>query len=98
MSAGFPSAKSDIDSRAGSLVVAVRDSLYNAQRFSIELANDTRFTNANLVTAGYLSAEATLLHTAFTDLQNLYNVAHALGTQATANDFFFSAGQLTGVV
>ncbi len=98
MSVGFPSSKSDLDSRAGSLVCAVRDSLYNAQRFSVLLQNDTRFSAANLITLGYVSAEGTLLKAGFTDLANLYNVAHALGTQAVANDFFFSAGQLAGVV
>jgi len=98
MSVGFPAAKSDLDSRAGSLVCAVRDSLYNAQRFSVILQNDPRFTSGNLVTLGYVSAEATLLKAGFTDLANLYNVAHALGTQGTVNDFFFNAGQLAGVV
>lgn len=98
MSVGFPAAKNDIDSRAGGLVVAVRDSLYNAQRFSVILQNDPRFTSANLVTLGYVTAEATLLKAAFTDLANLYGISHALGTQATANDFFFNASQLAGVV
>ena len=98
MSVGFPAAKQDIDSRAGSLVTAVRDSLYNAQRFSVLLTNAARFSAATLVPAVYTSAERTLLVASFTDLANLYSVAHALGTQSAANDFFFNAGQLTGVV
>jgi hypothetical protein len=98
MSVGFPAAKSDLDSRAGSLVTGVRDSLYNAQRFSVLLQNDARFAAAALTALGYTSPEGTLLKAGFTDLANLYNIAHALGTQAVANDFFFNAGQLTGVV
>lgn len=98
MSVGFPAAKSDVDSRAGSLVTAVRDSLYNAQRFNTLLQNDARFATAALTALGYTSAEGTLLKAGFTDMLNLYNIAHALGTQSVANDFFFNAGQLTGVV
>ncbi|SRR5216684_2135188 len=98
MSVGFPSSKSDLDSRAGSLIVAVRDSLYNCQRFSILLQNDARFSAANLLTLGYVAAEGTLLKAGFTDMTSLYNVAHANGTVLANNDFFFNAGQLTGVV
>jgi len=98
MSVGFPASKSDIDSRAGGLVTALRDTLYDCQRFSSLLQNDTRFSAANMLTLGYSAAEATLLKAAFTDLTALYNISHALGTQAVANDFFFNAGQLTGVV
>ena len=98
MSVGYPSTKSDLDSRAGMLITAARDSLYNCQRFNTLLQNDVRFSAANLITIGYTSAEGTLLKASFTDLTSLYNVAHANGTVLANNDFFFNAGQLTGVV
>ncbi len=98
MTVGFSTTKGDLDSRAGQLVTAVRDALYNCQRFSTLLQNDTRFSAANLIPLGYTAAEATLLKAAFTDLTSLYNVSHANGTVLANNDFFFNAGQLTGVV
>jgi len=51
-----------------------------------------------LLTLGYVAAEGTLLKAGFTDMTSLYNVAHANGTVLANNDFFFNAGQLTGVV
>lgn len=102
MSVGFPSTKSDFDSRAGQLATGLRDTLMNWQRF-YQLVTSAQWGSANLVSvAGYSSAEATTLINAATDIggtgNSLYNIAHAAGTLPSANDFFFNAGKLTGVV
>lgn len=99
MSVGFTATKADIDARAGQLAMAVRDDLLRAAQFC-DLLNDTSiFANdAALIALGYTQAEVTVLRAAFTDLKALYNLAHAAGTQASPNDFFFNAKHLTGVV
>jgi hypothetical protein len=40
----------------------------------------------------------TVLRAAFTDLKALYTLSRAGATQPAANDFFFNAKHLTGVV
>jgi hypothetical protein len=96
---GFEINKAGIDQRAGGLVLALRDDLYRCAQFC-DLLNDTSiFANdAALIAYGYTQAEVTLLRAAFTDLKALYSVAHAAGTVGSANDFFFSAKHLVGVV
>jgi hypothetical protein len=99
MSVGFPISKSDIDNRAGQLVMTLRDTLANCARFC-DLLNDTSiFANDTALTAlGYSQAEVTTLRASFTDMKSLYNVSHANGTVPSNNDFFFNAKHLTGVV
>lgn len=98
MSVGFSKTKADIDAQAGSLVTAVRDSLRRAAAFKAVLDNTNVITDAYLLTLNYSQAEINLLRAAFSDLNSLYNVAHANGTVSSNNNFFFSADQLTGVI
>ena len=102
MSVGFPSAKSDFDSRAGQLVTAVRLNLYNCSQFCALLQGTPWSTDANLVALGYTAAEVTLLKAAFTDLggtgNSLYRIANGLAFVGSANNFFFNSNQLCGVV
>jgi hypothetical protein len=96
---GFEINKAGIDQRAGGLVLALRDDLYRAAQFC-DLLNDTSiFANdAALIAYGYTQGEVTTLRASFTDLKALYNVSHAAGTVPSANDFFFNAKHLTGLV
>jgi len=99
MSVGFTLTKADIDARAGSLVVAVRDALARCAAFNA-LLNDTGIIpdNAFLTGLGYTSPEVTTLRAAFVDLSKLNDVARAAATQSPASDFFFNAKKLTGTV
>jgi len=101
VSVGFSVTKGDFDARAGSLAKAVRDDLYECSRF-FGLLTSSQWGSSGLVAIGYTSAEATTLIAAFTDLggtgNSLYNIAHAAGTLTAANDFFFNAKLLTGVI
>jgi hypothetical protein len=99
VSLGFPLGKADIDNKAGSLVVGVRDALDRCKQMC-DLLNNTNIipNDAFLTGLSYSGAEVTTLRAAFTDLKALYNVAHAAGTVPSNNDFFFNAQKLTGVV
>jgi hypothetical protein len=101
MSVGFLANKAAIDSRAGSLVVAVRDNLLACSQFCAWLQSAQQ-SDANLITLGYVQAEVTTLKAAFTDLGgagiSLYNIAHGGTLPGGPNDFFFNAKLLTGCV
>lgn len=101
MSVGFLANKTAIDSQAGSLVVAVRDSLYRASQFCAWLQSSQQ-ADANLIALGYVQAEVTTLKAAFTDLGgtgiSLYNISHGGTLPGGPNDFFFNAKLLTGCV
>ena|SRR5258707_1343125 len=101
MPVGFPATKSDFDSRAGSLVTAVRDDLYRCSLFCA-LLQSSPWADANLIALGYTQAEVTTLKGAFTDLGgagvSLYGIAHGGTLPGGPNDFFFNAKLLTGVV
>lgn len=93
--AGFPTTKNDIDARVGGVIVTLRDTLESATRIKAWL--DTQ-TDADLTGRGYTSTEVAQLKSAFTDLDNLRKVANGVQGQANANDFFFWADKLTGLL
>jgi hypothetical protein len=95
MPVGYPALKTDIDARAGQLVLTLRDTLTRIQ--SLKLFLDAQSDGA-LTALGYSSADVTVLRAGITDLDNLRKVATALGTQAAANDFFYNAKYLVGVL
>lgn len=99
MSVGYTSLKGDFDSRAGQLATSLAVNLYQCNQFYL-LLTSSAWGQTNLVNLGYTSGEATTLINAFTDLggtgNSLYKIAHAGGTVASANDFFFNAKQLMG--
>jgi len=101
MSVGFLANKAAIDSQAGGLVVAVRDSLYKASQFCAWLQAAAQ-ADANLVALGYTSGEVTTLKAGFNDLggtgSSLYRIAHGQAFVGSNNDFFFNAALLTGCV
>ena len=69
MSVGFLANKTAVDSQAGGLVVAVRDSLYRASQFCAWLQSSQQ-ADANLIALGYTQAEVTTLKAGFNDLSN----------------------------
>ncbi len=101
MSVGFPQNKVDIDARAGSLAVQVRDMLSSIQVFQAFLSGKT---SADLVKLGYTDGtsgtvdEVTLLKSAYTQLDQLRLVAIGQGTVTAANNFLFFSDQITGVL
>ena len=60
MTVGFLANKNAIDSQAGGLVVAVRDSLYRRSQFCAWLQS-TQQADANLIALGYTQGEVTTL-------------------------------------
>lgn len=102
MSVGFPLTKGDLDSRAGSLVVAARDSLYNCSQFCFKLQNYATLTDPAMIAMNYTQAEVTTMKSAFLDLggtgSSLYRIANGLAFVGSNNDFFFNAKLLTGAV
>ena len=102
MSVGFPAVKADFDTRAGALATALRDDLARWNQF-YTLVTSSTWGQANLVGIGYSSGEATTLIAAATDLgastgASLFNLARAGATLGSANDFWFNAKLLCGVV
>ncbi len=99
MPVGFAIAKADIDNRAGSLAMTLRDDLARCAAFC-DLLNDTGiFANDQaLINLGYTQAEVDTLRASFTDLKKLWSISHAAATQGATNDFWFNAKHLTGVV
>lgn len=99
MSVGLPRDKASLDSKAGSLISTLKETLRQCAAFSDMLSNTNNFADDAALTAlGYSGAEVTLLRGAFLDLKALNNVANNAATVTPTNDFFFRAGRLTGVV
>lgn len=96
MSIGYAVTKVDVDNTMGRLIVAARESLLDCVAFKKWLDDAALGTDAFLTTLGYSAGEITTIRAAFTAMNNLNNIAHNAGTQATTNDFFFDAKKLTG--
>lgn len=92
--AGYPLDKVTINARVGFLATQLRDALTEVARVKTVLDG---LVDGDLTAMGYTSTEVAQLRSAFTDLNALNLIAHAQGTQAVANDFFFWANKLTGV-
>jgi hypothetical protein len=97
MTVGFTQTKDDVNNRAGQLAVGLRDTLAECVQFKAWL-DDAATTDAFLSGLGFSSGEITLLRASFTDLAKLSDISHAAATQSPANDFWFNARHLTGVV
>lgn len=103
MSVGFPLTKTDLDNRAGGLVVTLRDTLYRCSQMCTLLNDTTIIPNDAFLTAmGYSAGEVAFLRNSFTDLGgtggSLYRIALGQVNLPGANDFYFNAKHLTGVV
>lgn len=97
MSVGYGITKPDIDSRAGQLVVSLRDDLVRILQFKAWL-DDAATTDQFLAGLTYTAGDIATLRAAFTDLAKLSDISHAQAIQAVANDFWFNAKHLTGTL
>lgn len=95
MAVGWPADKTTIDQRAGQVVIALRQALDDVAAFKAFL---DRTPDNTLTALGYSSEDVATLKSAITDLAKLRDLARAQATQPAANDFFFFAKQLTGVL
>jgi hypothetical protein len=95
MSVGFPVAKTDVDQQAANIALQVKRSLQAAHDWKAWL-DDAIHVDSYLTGLGYVAGDITTLRAAAADLDKLYQVAHALATQAATNDFFFNAKSLLG--
>jgi hypothetical protein len=97
MSVGLDLTKAALDSRAGSLAIALRDALRQCSDFC-DLLNNTNVipNDAFLTGMGYTAGEVTTLRAAFTDAKALRNVATAAQTVPSVNDFLFNLKKLMG--
>ena len=97
MSVGFPTSKNDIDSRAGTLAVQLRDAFLGVQRFQAFLVATP---DATLTAApyNYTAGEVASMKSAYSDLDQLRTIYEGTATLGSVKDFRTFAKQLTGVV
>ena len=92
--AGFAKDQADIDFRAGSLAVSLRNTFAEIERFK-QFLDAT--PDQELEDLGYTSQEVAVLKSAFTDMNKLALIYNGDDIQAAPNDFGFWARQLMGV-
>lgn len=104
MSIGLTLTKADLDNRMAVVFMGIRDNLRKAQEMCT-LLNDTSFfaNDAALIALGYTQTEVTQLRAAFTALGgsgvSLARIATgAVAQGVSANDFYFDAKHLAGVI
>jgi hypothetical protein len=95
MAVGFGQDRTDIDNRAGTLALGLRNTFRDIQSFYQFLGGKT---DAQLLALGYATDEVTLLRNAFTDLRNLQRIYNGNDALATAYDFAANAKNLQGVL
>ncbi len=97
MSLGLSTNKADLDNRAASIALTLRTVMDQIKVYKTKL--DT-LTNADLQSLGYSVSpdEASILKSAFTDLDQLRTVYEGTGTRTPAYDYRTFAKQLTGCV
>lgn len=97
MSVGLTTNKTDLDNRAASIALTLRNTFVQIKDFKTKL--DT-MTNADLQALGYAISpdEAAILKSSFTDLDQLRTVYEGTGTRTPAYDYRTFAKQLTGCV
>lgn len=100
--AGYPITQTDLNNRIGSAVVALRDAFVAVVALKAELDDSTILPTATMTAAqpgglGYSAGDDTLIRAAFTDLAKLWDISRAAATQASTNDFWFSAKHLCGL-
>jgi hypothetical protein len=93
--AGFTVAGVDVQNKAGNLTRNLWDALEEVRLFKAWL-DDSAHNAAYTATLGISGADDAVIRAAFTDMDKLRQIAHALATQGAANDFFFNAKALTG--
>lgn len=97
MAVGMSLTQADINNRAGSLAIALRDALRQCSDFC-DLLNNTQVipNDAFLTALGFTAGEVTTLRAAFTDAKSLRQVAIGAQTVPSMNNFMFSLQKLLG--
>jgi len=98
MAPGFQVTKDAINQRVGSIVVAGEAWLEDVRRQSAWFADTL---DADLQAMGFtvgVNSDVALLKSSFVDLENLRKVAYGQQAQANANNFFFWAAKLRGIL
>jgi hypothetical protein len=104
MSVGLTLTKADLDQRAASVFIGLRDNLRRCSELNALLNDTTIIANdAALTTMGYSTQEISWLRGAFTDTGgtgvSLYRIAiGAVAGPGAPNDFFFNAKHLSGFI
>lgn len=103
MAVGYALDKASIDNRAAAITLGIRTNLQMATDLCALFNNTAIFANnAAFLAYGWSQAEVDWLRNAMTDFggtgTSLYRLAHGQATLGGANDFFFSAQHLTGVL
>jgi hypothetical protein len=99
--AGYTIGPTDINTTAGSLVVALYKALEDVRKFKLWL-DDTTHTDAILGPSGIgvSTADLTIIRNSFADLggaSGLYSVARGTFAPSGASNYFSNAKQLAGV-
>jgi hypothetical protein len=94
MAVGLPTNKLDIDSKAGSIAVRLRDLFTEIQYTAAWAAG---MPDNDLVALGYTSGEVAVLKSALADLEQLRTIYNGSANLANAKDFKAFAKQLTGL-
>ena len=93
--AGLPRTKDDINNRSGQLVIGLRNTFTEIDRFKVLLDG---MTDVELTALGFTTGEVTTLRNSFGDLAKLSRISRAADTQPAVSDFFFHAKNLMGVM
>ena len=94
MSLGYPTTKTDIDSKAGGLAVQLRNVLAEASNLKLWLDSAP---DQDLVDRGYELGEIAQLRSAVADLDKLNQIYLGQTNQASTYDFRSFAKVLTGM-
>lgn len=95
--AGFSRARADIDQRAGTLVLTLRNTFDEIDRFQNFLAG-TPDADLQAAPINYTAGEVAQLKSAIADLAKLSAIFRGADTQSPAYDFRTFAKQLVGVL
>lgn len=95
MTVGFPKDPNSVNALVGELAVSVNRNFRRAAQFKTELDS---FTDQQLTTAGYTTAEVTVLRTLASDLSLLNSIYTGAAPLATAKDFRVSLRPVWGVL
>jgi hypothetical protein len=97
MAVGFPKARADVDDRAGSLAVTLRNTFDGIDQFKLFLDSTP---DADLTSApyNYTAGDVAVLKSAYNDLAKLAQIYRGEIEQSPAYDFRTFAHQLTGVL
>lgn len=99
MSVGLPRDKPSIDAKAGSLATGLNQYLRECSAFHAMLSDTNVFANDQaLKDMGYSQDDVDHLRGTFAAFKHLDDVAHNRSAQPVADDLFFFAKYLTGLV